>query len=53
MIAKFQGTHLDWQRFWGHLQAKIERGSVTRIQTVLFLMVANMSLSSGETVKTK
>ena len=26
VITKFQGTYLDWQRFWGHLQAERERG---------------------------
>ena len=26
VIANFQGMHLDWQRFWGHLLAEIEKG---------------------------
>ena len=26
VIAKFPGMHPDWQRFWGHLQAEIEKG---------------------------
>ena len=26
VIAKFQGKYLDWQRFWGHLKAEMEKG---------------------------
>ena len=26
VVANFQGMHLDWQRFWGHLLAEIEKG---------------------------
>ena len=26
VVANFQGMHLDWQRFWGHLLAEIVKG---------------------------
>ena len=51
VIAKFQGMHLDWQRFWGHLQAEIEKGS--HAPKVDQLIVATVSVSSKETVQTK
>ena len=28
VITKFQGTHLDWQRFWGQYEAEIDKSDI-------------------------
>ena len=36
VITKFQGTHLDWQRFWGQFEAEIDKSEgYTRAKNIL------------------
>ena len=28
VITRFQGTHLDWQRFWGQFEAEIDKSDI-------------------------
>ena len=28
IITKFQGTHLDWQRFWGQFETEIDKANI-------------------------
>ena len=30
-ITKFQGTHLDWQRFWSQFEAGIDNAKITQV----------------------
>ena len=30
-ITKFQGTHLDWQRFWSQFEAEIDKAEITQV----------------------
>ena len=32
VIKKFQGTHLDWQRFWNQFEAEIDRAEIGQIR---------------------
>ena len=36
-ITKFQGTHLDWQRFWGKNEAKIDKADITQVAKFSYL----------------
>ncbi|XP_028418109.1 uncharacterized protein LOC114543229 [Dendronephthya gigantea] len=36
VISKFQGTHLDWQRFWGQFEKEIDKAEISPI-TKLYL----------------
>ena len=31
MISKFQGTHLDWYRFWNQFEAEIDRAKIDSV----------------------
>ena len=31
VITKFQGTHLDWQRFWNHVETEINQAEIGQI----------------------
>ena len=30
-ITKFQGTHLDWLRFWSQLETEIDKATITQV----------------------
>ena len=36
-ITKFQGTHLDWQRFWNQFEAEIDKSSIAQISKFSYL----------------
>ena len=36
-ITKFQGTHLDWQRFWNQFEAEIDKSSISQISKFSYL----------------
>ena len=37
MITKFQGTHLDWQRFWGQFEAEIDQSDIGPVAKFSYL----------------
>lgn len=37
MITKFQGTHLDWQRFWGQFEAEIDKSDIGPVAKFSYL----------------
>lgn len=37
IITKFQGTHLDWQRFWGQFEAEIDKAEIGQIAKFSYL----------------
>ena len=36
-ISKFEGTHLDWQRFWSQIQCGIDRAEFAQVIKFNFL----------------
>ena len=30
-ITKFQGTHLDWLRFWSRFETEIDKATITQV----------------------
>jgi hypothetical protein len=36
-ISKFQGTHLDWQRFWGQFETEIDKSDISPITKLSYL----------------
>ena len=36
-ITKFQGTRLDWQRFWGQFEAEIDKADITQVAKFSYL----------------
>ena len=36
-ITKFQGTHLDWLRFWNQFENEIDRAAITQVATSSYL----------------
>ena len=34
-ITKFQGTHLDWLRFWSQFETKIDKATIAQVVKVL------------------
>ena len=37
VITKFQGTHLDWQRFWGQFEAEIDKSDIGPVAKFSYL----------------
>ena len=37
VITKFQGTHLDWQRFWGQFEAEIDKSDIGQVAKFSYL----------------
>jgi hypothetical protein len=37
VITKFQGTHLDWQRFWGQFETEIDKAEISQIAKLSYL----------------
>ncbi|XP_028418013.1 uncharacterized protein LOC114543407 [Dendronephthya gigantea] len=37
VISKFQGTHLDWQRFWGQFEKEIDKAEISPITKLSYL----------------
>ena len=37
VITKFQGTHLDWQRFWGQFEAEIDKSYIGQVAKFSYL----------------
>lgn len=37
VITKFQGTHLDWQRFWGQFEAEIDKSDTGQVAKLSYL----------------
>ena len=37
VIAKFQGTHLDWQRFWGQFVTEVDEADISPITKLSYL----------------
>ena len=37
MITKFNGTHLDWLRFWGQFEAEIEKSNIPLVSKFSYL----------------
>ena len=37
IITKFQGTHLDWQRFWGQFETEIDKADITQVAKFSYL----------------
>ena len=37
VISKFQGTHLDWYRFWNQFQAEIDKASIDAVTKFSYL----------------
>ena len=37
VISKFQGTHLDWQRFWGQFKTEIDKADINPITKLSYL----------------
>ena len=37
VITKFQGTHLDWQRFWGQFEAEIDKSDIGTVAKFSYL----------------
>ena len=48
MITKFQGTHLDWQRFWGQFEAEIDKSDIGQVAKFSYLnyLYQKLELSS-------
>ena len=48
VIMKFQGTHLDWQRFWNQFETEIDRaeiGQITKFSYLKELLVQKVRLA--------
>ena len=48
VITKFQGTHLDWQRFWNQFETEIEQaeiGQITKFSYLKELLVCKVLLA--------
>ena len=37
VITKFQGTHLDWQRFWGQFEVEIDKSDIGQVTKFSYL----------------
>ena len=37
VIPKFEGTHLDWMRFWNQLETEIEKANLTQVAKFSYL----------------
>ena len=37
MITKFQGTHLDWQRFWAQFESEIDKADISPVTKLSYL----------------
>ena len=37
VITKFQGTHLDWVRFWGQFETEIDRANLSQVAKFSYL----------------
>ena len=37
MITKLQGTHLNWQRFWGQIKAEIDKSDIGQLAKISYL----------------
>ena len=37
VITKFQGTHLDWQRFWGQFEVEIDKSDISQVTKFSYL----------------
>ena len=37
IITKFQGTHLDWMRFWNQYETEIDKSSITQVAKLSYL----------------
>ena len=37
VITKFQGTHLDWQRFWSQFETEIDKTQITQVAKFSYL----------------
>ena len=37
IISKFQGTHLDWYRFWNQFEAEIDRAKIDPVTKFVYL----------------
>ena len=37
MITKLQGTHLNWQRFWGQFKAEIDKSDIGQVAKISYL----------------
>ena len=37
VITKFQGTHIDWQRFWGQFEAEIDKSGIGQVAKFSYL----------------
>ena len=37
VITKFQGTHLDWQRFWGQFAVEIDKSDIGQVTKFSYL----------------
>ena len=36
-ITKFQGTHLDWLRFWNQFETEIDKAAITQVAKFSYL----------------
>ena len=49
VITKFQGTHLDWKRFWTQFETEIDRaeiGQITKFSCLKELLVQKVRLAT-------
>ena len=37
VTTKFQGTHLDWQKFWGQFETEIDKAEISQIAKLSYL----------------
>ena len=37
VITRFQGTHLDWQRFWGQFEVEIDKPDIGQVAKFSYL----------------
>ena len=37
VITKFQGTHLDWTRFWNQYETEIDKSNITQVAKLSYL----------------
>ena len=37
VITKFQGTHLDWMRFWNQYETEIDKSNITQVAKLSYL----------------
>ena len=37
VITKFQGTHLDWMRFWNQYETEIDKSNITQVAQLSYL----------------